>query len=67
MDKPELEKKAADAFLLVETALGLSLLSMYDCSSVINNPEDRRTATDAPIVAIVPLLRRACDLLNDMA
>lgn len=51
-------------FLLVEAALGLSLLSHYDCAAVINNPEDRATATDGPVIALVPLLREARDLLN---
>ena len=64
MHNQEQSKKLGEALILVEAALGLSLLSVYDCGAVINDPADRQTAADAPIVALVPLLRRARDLLN---
>lgn len=51
---------------LIETSLGLSLLSRHDCSTIILNDEDRRIAAEAPAYAIASLLREAIDLLNEL-
>lgn len=59
-----------DAFLiwneissLVQSALGLSMLSDLDGASMINDDRDRETASRALPQAAVILLRRADDLL----
>ena len=62
----EVANKLGEAFVLVEAALGLSLLAYYECAGVINNPQDLATATEAPAIALVPLLRRARELLNEV-
>ena len=62
----DLSNKLNEVYVLVEAALGLSLLSYYECAGVINDPQDRATATDAPVIAQLRLLRRARELLNEV-
>jgi hypothetical protein len=68
MDKNthEFSMKLSDAWVLAETALGLSLLDSLECSDSIMNEEDRKTANDALPSAMVPILRQLRDLLNEI-
>jgi hypothetical protein len=59
-------QKLCEVASLVETVLGLSLLSQLNITSPIPDAKDCQIAADSSPFAIAPLMREARKLLNEV-
>jgi hypothetical protein len=66
MDDNDTWKKLMEISGLVGTAWGLSLLASSDCAESFAISQEREWAERAPVAAACVLLKRACELIDEL-